>query len=72
MSLPEMEWVDSSNIEAVGYDDDARRLYIQFSSGNTYSYEGVPPETHQELMAAVSKGSYFNREIKPNYPAAPV
>lgn len=37
------------------------------SAGSTYVYSGVPESTAQEIMNADSKGSYFNREIKPNF-----
>lgn len=67
MAEPEMDWVDSSNIDQIGYDDDARELWIRFKSGDTYVYADVPPATYDDIMAADSKGSYLNREIKPNY-----
>jgi hypothetical protein len=67
MTLPEMISVDSSNIEHVGYDETAQDLYVQFHSGQTYVYSGVSPYTFDELLNASSKGSYLNREIKPNY-----
>ena len=67
MSQPEMEWVDSSSIDQIGYDEDNRELWIRFKSGETYAYSDVPATTHEEIMRADSKGSYFNREVKPNY-----
>jgi KTSC domain-containing protein len=67
MSQPEMEWVDSSSIDQIGYDEDNRELWIRFKSGETYAHSDVPATTHEEIMRADSKGSYFNREVKPNY-----
>lgn len=67
MPFPDMTPVDSTTLEKVGYDADSRELYLQFLSGSTYVYSDVSPETHQELLDADSIGSYFNREIKPNY-----
>jgi KTSC domain len=65
---PDMQWVDSSNVEALGYDSEAMDLYVQFKSGSSlYIYENVPESTFHDLMSAPSKGSYLNREIKPNY-----
>lgn len=64
---PEMEYVDSSNIESVGYDGDTRELHVSFVTGKLYIYAEVPEETYAELLSADSKGSYLNREIKPNY-----
>ena len=67
MSPPDMEWVDSSNIEAIGYDDNMRELFVQFKGGTTYIYVDVPAEVHQELRQADSKGIYLNREIRNSY-----
>jgi KTSC domain len=72
MPQPEMEWVDSSSIDQIGYDEDRRELWIRFKSGETYAYSDVPAATHEEIMRAASKGSYFNREVKPNYAYRPV
>lgn len=69
MTLPEMVPVDSTSIEAVGYDEDAQELYVQFAGGRTYVYSGVSTYTYEDLLSAPSKGSYLNREIKPNYEA---
>lgn len=63
----EMIFVDSTNVEAVGYDEESRELHVQFRNGKVYIYADVPEETHRELLNADSKGSYLNREIKPNY-----
>ena len=62
--MPEMVFVDSSNIEAIGYDETSRELHVQFLSGNKYVYDDVPSELFDAFMAAPSKGSFLNREIK--------
>lgn len=67
MTMPDMTPVDSSNIRQIGYDSATQDLYVEWIEGRTYVYSGVPEVTHQELMDAASKGSYINREIKPNY-----
>ncbi len=67
MPQPEMVWVDSSNIDQIGYSAEDRELWLTFKSGDTYVYTEVPPGTYDDIMAADSKGSYLNREIKPNY-----
>lgn len=67
MTPPDMQQVDSSNIQAIGYDEADQTLYVEFIDSGTYAYSPVPASTHEELMAADSKGSYLNREIKPNY-----
>ena len=60
----EMIQVESSNIEAVGYDPERHVLTVQFRNGSTYEYEEVPSSKHQDLMAADSKGGFLNKEIK--------
>jgi len=66
--MPDMILVDSSNIEAVGYDESSSELHVRFRKGSTYCYRNVPPSIFEEFIAANSKGSYLNRIIKPNYP----
>ncbi len=51
--------VESSMIQAVGYNRKERLLEVVFDSGRTYSYEDVPPATYKALMAADSKGRYM-------------
>jgi hypothetical protein len=62
-----MVYVDSSNVEAIGFDGETRELWVQFVGGKAYIYSDVPEEVHAEFMQADSKGSYLNRELKPNY-----
>lgn len=65
--MPEMTYVDSSNIEAIGYDDATQELHVRFLSGATYIYKGVPRQIFDDLMQAPSKGSFLNREVKGVY-----
>lgn len=65
--MPEMTYVDSSNIEAIGYDDEAMELHVQFLGGALYTYLDVPREVFDDFMAAPSKGSFLNRVIKSVY-----
>jgi hypothetical protein len=62
-----MQPVDSSSLAAVGFDDAARELWVEFASGATYVYADVPQRVYEELLAAGSKGSYFNRAIRNAY-----
>lgn len=71
VSLPDMTPVDSSNLFRIGYDGVMQELYVEFQDNRTYVYSAVPESTFQELMNADSKGSYFNREIRPNYECRP-
>ncbi len=59
--------VESSVMDEVEYDADAQVLTITFDSGKVYRYKGVPEGVYGELMAADSKGTYFNASIKGQY-----
>lgn len=63
----EMTQVHSSAISAVGYDAEAQRMKIRFTSGGTYNYCRVPQHIYDGLLSAFSKGSYFDRHIKDRY-----
>lgn len=63
----QMIQVGSSAITAVGYDPTTKRMKITFKQGRTYDFCGVPPEVHQGLMSASSKGGYYDRVIRDRY-----
>jgi len=66
--MPEMQYVDSKNIEAIGYDANTQELHVRFlKSGETYVYYAVEEWVFNEIMQADSKGKYLNAKIKPNY-----
>ena len=62
-----LTFVESSLIQAVGYDPERRLLEIAFTSGLVYWYANVPPDVHAALMAAESKGEYFQQHIRGRY-----
>lgn len=59
--------VESSNLEAVGYDEEAMILRIRFHHGGVYDYYDVPGSIHAGLLAADSLGQYHHRHIKWDY-----
>jgi len=64
----EMIPVSSRNLLAVGYDIADSTLYVRFRrGGRTYSYANVPDSVYEALMAASSKGRYFNYRIRYRY-----
>ncbi len=65
--MVDMNYVDSSNVEAIGYDPEHSQLYVQFKGGDTYVISDVPQEIYDEFLNAPSKGSFYNRSIKPIY-----
>lgn len=65
--MTDMIEVESSNIAAVGYEDDTSTLVVRFNSGSEYRYYGVAKEVFDELLNAPSKGRYFNQNIRGIY-----
>jgi hypothetical protein len=65
---PQMQPVSSSNVAAVGYDSEEQATYVDFLSGSTYVYKGVPEHEFENLKTASSVGSYLNRNFKNVYP----
>jgi hypothetical protein len=59
----EMKKVESSNVEAIGWEDDV--LYVKFKKGGTYQYSGVPKLLWQAFKTADSKGKFFHQKIRP-------
>jgi hypothetical protein len=59
----EMIPVESSNLEAVGYDNNEARLVIGFKDGSAYEYYDVPQYVYDELIAADSKGKHAHHNI---------
>ena len=60
--------VESTTLATVAYDAQGQLLWLEFRSRAVYCYFGVPPAVHQDLMAAPSKGTYFNRNIRGRFP----
>lgn len=56
----------SSLLSSMTYSLDAT-LELEFHSGAIYRYVAVPLTVVQGLMAAESKGAYFNRHIRPRF-----
>lgn len=63
----EMQFVDSSNIERIGYDSNSSTLRIEFKSNRTYDYSNVPENIFHELKNAPSVGGYHAKNIKNFY-----
>jgi hypothetical protein len=49
------------------YDSSREKLYVTFVSGKTYVYDGVPPQTVEQLAAAESKSVFFCENIADRY-----
>ena len=60
--------VESSMIQAVGYDPESAELEVEFHTGQTYRYAGVPRAVYEGLLAAESKGRYMHAHVIDAYP----
>ncbi len=60
--------IESSMIQAVGYDEKLKELEVVFNSGNVYRYTQVPKKEYQSLLKADSKGQYMRANIIDVYP----
>lgn len=59
--------VESSTLASVGYDESSDLLQLEFRSRALYRYFAVPAAVHQALLAATSKGRYFNQAVRGQY-----
>ena len=62
-----MTAVESSNVKAIGYYAEKRRLRIEFIGSSIYEYHDVNPASWLALLWAESKGKYLNASIKPSH-----
>ncbi len=60
--------VKSTTLRSVAYSRADQALLLEFRSLAVYCYFGVPDAMYRDLMAADSKGSYFNRKIRGRFP----
>lgn len=59
--------IQSTLIESIAYDEREGVLEVWFTNGTHYRYFQVEPEVVEEMMAADSKGRYFNDFIREGY-----
>ena len=60
----ELRKVSSSNLAAVGYNEEDQSLVIQFKNGMFYEFKEVPIEVYNMMLRAPSIGKYFNAVIR--------
>jgi hypothetical protein len=64
-----MHSVQSSSIQAIGYDPRRRELLVRYrGSPRTYGYAGVTQAEYRALEGAPSKGVFVNARIKGRHP----
>ena len=60
--------LDSSLLASATYDPRRRLLRLEFRSRSIYLYRDVPANVADALLAASSKGAYFHRSIRGQFP----
>ena len=58
--------IESSRIISMGYDSEALILEIEFKRNRIYQYQPVSKYMWGKLLAAESKGKYFQDHIRSN------
>ena len=58
--------LDSSLLKSAAYASD-ETLQLEFRQGTAYRYFDVPPAIFQNLITALSKGAYLNRNIRNSF-----
>lgn len=56
--------LSSSALSSAEYDPDSESLTIDFTDGNSHTYDGVDASTFVGLVSAASPGAYFNANIR--------
>ena len=70
IATAEMRYVYSSHVAAIGYDEDARTFHVKFGptlehpGGRNAVYQGVSPETAENVINAPSIGSAIHAYLK--------
>jgi NTP pyrophosphatase (non-canonical NTP hydrolase) len=58
----------SSNIRAVGYSKESKKLDVAFHSGGNYTYNDVPKSLFDRIKRVKSPGKFFHKHIKRDNP----
>lgn len=59
--------VTSSSLASIGYSPKQATLEVEFKHGTIYRYLDVPADVFEALLAAESKGTFFNHAVKDCY-----
>ena len=62
--MPDTLVVESSSLAWLRYSDRTNALDVCFRNGGIYRFLEVPADCYQELLAARSKGKFFNQNIR--------
>lgn len=64
--LEKIDWtkVESSNVEAMCFDETTQTVCVRFSHGGLYTYIGASREIYMNFLHADSVGKYLNNVMK--------
>jgi hypothetical protein len=60
---------ESSCLARVTFQPALSQLIIEFRNGSRYRFDEVPSTIFTNLLAAISKGAFFNRHIRDVFPS---
>jgi len=60
---------NSTAINRVDYNPEAKVMSITFKTSGTYDYPDVPEEVYTNFEKAASKGKYYNQVVRWQYSA---
>ena len=58
--------IESKAFRSHGYENGV--MEVCYHRGKIYSHPGVPPELYQQFLAAKSRGEFFGRHIRAQFP----
>ena len=59
--------LSSVALHAIAYNAEQETLEVEFQNGRIYQYYRVPKMVFLDLLAADSKGRFFNRRIRDRF-----
>lgn len=62
-----MKPVASTSIASIGYK--CRTMNVEFTTGRIYEFTKVPRAKFDQFVKSLSKGQFFNQNIKDAYPS---
>jgi len=68
ITTPKWISVESSFISDIAYYEPLKILEVRFKNGQIYGFGDVPKKVFEDFMEAKSKGEFFNKVVKKNYP----
>lgn len=67
ISAPSAAHLDSTLLASATFEAGESQLLLEFCNGAIYLYFGFPEALYHNLLAADSKGAYFNRHIRNHF-----